>query len=248
MDPMDLAPRIMGVSGPAFAWAQLKGISGERRFKVGSFALLALRVHQEGPDLAFRARSHTHTHSTPAPEAAGGGWRGEGRSSYDAAGGLTPHRWSTNGEGRQTGGTLDDPGRPWPGWPAVPPEAHTIDDFALHNDTSRGVWLAFISNALANQRAILCGPLLVFVRLSPPIHRPRRRHGRSTRRTPRPTTATRKRMARREQMVSTCIDDTQTSPDMTFTHSHSHSQTPHKQPRKQQKIQFEGDRWRGAAA
>lgn len=77
MDPMDLALRIMGVSGPAFAGSKLRGISGERRYKVGSFALLALRAHRERPGPAFQG-SITHTY-TPAPKEAGGGWRRERR-------------------------------------------------------------------------------------------------------------------------------------------------------------------------
>ncbi|KAH6668137.1 hypothetical protein F5X68DRAFT_53417 [Plectosphaerella plurivora] len=192
MDPMDLAPRIMGVSGPAFAGAQLKGISGERRFKVGSFALLALRAHREAPDLGSRARSHTQT---PAPKAAGGGWRkAKGtKSGYDAAGGLIPHRRSSNGEERQTGGTLGDPGigllRLRPRWPAMPQRRTTrlahyqrivLQRHEQHSTSDS--FMRFCESARHFPRAASG-----IVQLSSLIHRPRRRHGRSTRRFPRST-------------------------------------------------------------
>lgn len=98
-------------------------------FQGRKYCLLALRAQREAPDLVSRARSHTITPQRPRKRE--GVWRRAkgAKSGYDAAGGLIPHRWSSNGEERQTGGTLGDPGigllRLRPRWPAMPPRRTT---------------------------------------------------------------------------------------------------------------------------
>lgn len=100
--------------------------------------------------------------------------------------------------------------------------SHTTNELCC-NDTG-GIWRAIFSSAFANQRAILCGPLLKT------FNSPLSFIGRGGVTDGRPAAtqanSNTQRMARREQWFSTCIDDTHsTSPNMTFTLTLTHKQT-----------------------